>query len=363
MISIVQILSTAVREKASDVHITPHNPPYLRVNGKVIPLNTQALTHQQSRELCYSVLTSEQKGVFEAKKDLDFSFAVDKLGRFRGHLFYNKQKVSGAFRHIQSAIPKISDLGLPRVLYEVINKPHGLVLVTGPTGSGKSTTLASLINEINLKKNHHIITIEDPIEYVFHSAKSIITQREIGTDVVDFHESLRALLRMDPDVCMVGELRDKETIKAALQVAETGHLVFGTLHANTTSTAVDRLTGVFGGDEKALIQTQLSSVLQAVVAQRLLPLKNGKGRVPALEILLFNPAVRNLVKEGKLHQIYSIIQTNAGLGMQTMNQSLQKLVQSGFVSEEAAYSISSNASELDHLLKKQPGTSRRRNAA
>ncbi len=350
MISIVQILTTAVREKASDIHITSGNPPCLRVDGKICTLNVAPLSHQESKNICYSVLTSDQKATFEKKKDLDFSFSVDKLGRFRAHLFYNKNKVCGSFRHIQSDIPQINELGLPRVLYEILRKPYGLVLVTGPTGSGKTTTLASMINEINKTQYHHIITIEDPIEYIFSPQKSIITQREVGNDVVDFHESLRALLRMDPDVVLVGELRDKETIKAALQVAETGHLVFGTLHANTTYTAVDRLTGVFSGDERGLIQTQLSTVLQGIISQRLLPLKNNKGRVPALEILLFNPAVRNMIKEGKLNQIYSVIQTSTGQGMQTMNQALQKLVTAGFVNDETAYAMSPNTSELSHLL-------------
>ena len=350
MISIVQVLETAIRERASDVHITPGRPPCLRIDGDVVPLSVDPLTGTQSKELCYAVITDNQKGEFESNKDLDFGFAIDNLGRFRGHLFYQKGFVAASFRHISTAIPKISDLNLPSVLYEIIEKPYGLVLVTGPTGSGKTTTLAALINEINKNRNGHIITLEDPIEYVFEPIKCIINQREIGTDVSDFLQSLKALLRMDPDVCMVGELRDKETIKTTLQVAETGHLVFGTLHTNTTYSSIDRLTGVFSGGERGYIQTQLSSVLQAVICQRLIPTKDGKGRVPALEILLFNAAVRNLVKEGKLNQIYSIMQTQKSSGMMTMNHSLHKLVINDVISPEVAFSLSHNESELKQLL-------------
>ena len=350
MISIVQILETAIRERASDIHITPGRPPCLRVDGEIVPLSVEPLTGQQSKELCYAVITDNQKGDFESNKDLDFGFAVDKLGRFRGHLFFQKGFVAGSFRYITVNIPKISDLNLPKILYDIIRKPYGLVLVTGPTGSGKTTTLASLINEINRTKSGHIITIEDPIEFVFEPIKCIVNQREVGNDVKDFLQSLKALLRMDPDVCVVGELRDKETIKTTLQVAETGHLVFGTLHTNTTYSAIDRLTGVFNGDERGMIQTQLSSVLQAIVCQRLIPTKDGKGRVPALEILLFNSAVRNLIKEGKLNQIYSVMQTQKSMGMMTMNHSLQLLVSNDFISEEVALSMSHNAQELRQLL-------------
>ncbi len=354
-ISLVQILKTAVRELASDIHITPGTAPGLRVNGEIIRLNVDPLTVQQSKELCYSIITDEQKAHFESHKDLDFSFGIEKYGRFRGHLYHQKQTVAGSFRHIPTHIPKLSDIGLPPVLHELSKKPYGLILITGPTGSGKSTTLASIINEINKTRKCHIITIEDPIEFVYPHEKAIVNQREVGLDVESFAMSLKAALRMDPDVCLLGEMRDRETIENALQIAETGHLAFGTLHTNSACSAIERLTGVFSGEERKLVQYQLSSVLQGIMCQSLLPTADGKGRVPAVEVLLFPPSVRNLIREGKQNQIYSIMQTQRTSGFITMNQSLFELLKSGLITEDAAFNVSGDHAELDEMLTRKKG--------
>ena len=348
----VQILKTAIRENASDIHITPGVPPVLRVRGEVVPLKVESLTEQRSKELCYSIITSEQKRQFEIEKDIDFSFSVEDKARFRGHLYFQKNSVAGCFRQIPMIIPDINDIGLPAILFELSKKPYGLVLVTGPTGSGKTTTLASMINEINKKRKGHILTIEDPIEFIYKHDKCIVNQREVGFDAPDFHKSVKAMLRLDPDVCLLGELRDKETVETALHVAETGHLTFGTLHTNNTVQSIDRLTGVFEGDERAAVQAQLSQVLQGVVSQRLIPTIDGSARVPAVEVLLFPPAIRNLIKEGKQNQMYSIMQTQKSLGMITLNQSLVELIEKGLISEDIALNTSYNPDELVHLMSK-----------
>ena len=359
MISMVQILKTAIREQASDIHITSGAPPALRVKGEIVHLNVEPLTHKQSKELCYSVITDEQKRTFEGDKDLDFSFAIDESARFRGHVYYQKKTVAGCFRRIPMIIPDISDIGLPPVLSELSKKPYGLVLVTGPTGSGKTTTLAGMINEINKTRKSHILTIEDPIEYIYSHEKCIVNQREVGFDSVDFHSSLRAALRLDPDICLLGEMRDKETVETALHVAETGHLTFGTLHTNNTFQTIDRLTGVFDGDERKMVQSQLSQVLQGIVSQRLLPTIDGSKRVPAVEVLLFPAAVRNLIKEGKQNQIYSIMQTQKASGMITLNQSLFDLVAKGLVSEDIALLTTYEPGELTQMLSRLRKGSRR----
>lgn len=357
----VQVLKTAIRENASDIHITSGVPPALRVKGEIVHLNVEPLTEQQSKELCYSIITNEQKSQFETERDIDFSFSIDESARFRGHLYYQKKTVAGCFRQIPMVIPEMSDVGLPPILSDLSRKPYGLVLVTGPTGSGKTTTLAAMVNEINKNKKFHILTIEDPIEFIYSHQKSIVNQREIGFDAPDFHKSLRAALRLDPDVCLLGELRDKETIETALHVAETGHLTFGTLHTNNAFQTIDRLIGVFTGEEKQAIQSQLSQVLQGVISQRLLPTFDKKKRVPAVEVLLFNSAVRNLIKEGKLHQIYSIMQTQRNMGMITLNQSLEELLRKGIVSMETALSCSYEPNELNQMISrlKQSGRIKR----
>ncbi len=357
----VQILKTAIRENASDIHITSGVPPVLRVKGEIVHLNVDPLTHQHSKELCYSVVTNEQKRQFETEKDIDFSFSIGESARFRGHLYYQKKTVAGCFRQIPMIIPNLSDIGLPPVLLDLLRKPYGLVLVTGPTGSGKTTTLAAMLNEINKTRKAHILTIEDPIEFIYTHQKCIVNQREIGFDSPDFHASLRAALRLDPDICLLGEMRDKETVETALHVAETGHLTFGTLHTNNTFQSIERLTGVFDGEEKLSVQSQLSQVLQGIISQRLLPTRDKTKRVPAVEVLLFNSAIRNLVKEGKQNQIYSIMQTQRAIGMMTLNQSLEGLLSKGLISEEVALSCSYEPKELNNMINKlkQSGKMRR----
>ena len=356
----IQILKTAIREGASDIHVTTGAPPALRVNGEIIHLNVDPLSSERSRELCYSVITDEQKQKVENEKDLDFSFSFDDKSRFRGHIYFQKKTIAGCFRQIPTVIPTLEEIGMPPILSELSAKPYGLVLVTGPTGSGKTTTLAAMINEINNKKKGHILTIEDPIEFIYSHNKCIINQREIGFDTIDFHQSLRAALRLDPDICLLGEMRDKETIETALHVAETGHLTFGTLHTNNTCQAIDRLTGVFSGDERNMIQSQISQVLQGIVSQRLLPTVDGSSRVPALEVLLFPPAIRNLVKEGKQNQMYSIMQTQKSLGMITLNQSLVSLVMRGLITEDVALSTSYDRGEFTNMLSREKKSSMRR---
>ena len=350
--SIMEILQMATKENASDVHIVAGNPPIMRVHGRLVRLNIDPLTLNQSKELCYSLISDEQKSRFEKEKDLDFSFAIDDIARFRGHLFYQKRSIGGSFRQIPSSIPNIRDIGLPSALLEIAKKPFGLVLVTGPTGSGKSTSLAAMLNEINAKRSCHILTIEDPIEYAYTSNKAMVTQREIGLDVKDFHQSLRAALRMDPDVILIGELRDTETIKIALEVAETGHLTFGTVHTNNAFLAVERILGSFGGDEKTMIRTQLSQVLEGIISQRLLPSSDMSKRVAAVEILQMTTAIRHLIREGKNNQIYSMMQTDKASGMLTMNQSLLMLLQKRLISEDVAFKTSYEQKELQQLIRK-----------
>ncbi len=351
----VQILKAATREKASDIHITPKVPPVLRVGGQLVKLDVEPLNYKQCKELCYSVITDEQKGIFEAQKDLDFSFAIGQSSRFRGHLFYQQQSVAGVFRQIPVEIPDIQKIGLPPIVMELVKKPYGLILVAGSTGSGKSTTLAAVINQINKTRKCHIVTMEDPIEFIYYPDKSIINQREIGKDVTDFNESMKSVLRMDPDVCLLGEMRDQNTISTALKVAETGHLTFGTVHTNTAYQGIERLTSVFSGVERMLVQNQLSMVLQGIICQKLLPTVNRNARVPAVEILLFPQSVRHLIKEGQLNQIYSIMQTHKSIGMLTMNQSLCNLFVKGLISEDTAYMASGDTKELENLIHRAGG--------
>ena len=350
----LQILKTASREAASDIHIMSGSPPLLRINGELVRLNVEPLTDRQSKELCYSLITDQQKGQFESQKDLDFGFTIEKTSRYRGHLFYTKSAVGGIFRQITTDIPNITDINLPLGVLDLIKLPFGLVLVTGPTGSGKSTTLASIMDAINAEKKYHIVTVEDPIEYVYINKQSVVTQREIQSDTRDFHTFLESVVRMDCNVCLIGEMRDKKTVEAALKLAETGHLTFGTLHTNNAFKTIDRLCGMFNGNERLLIQNQLSSVMQAVVSQRLLPTVDGKGRVPAVELLLFPAAIRNLVKEGKINQIYSIMQTQSNIGIITLNQSLFNLYKKGLISEETALLTSYDRSGLKTLMDKLP---------
>lgn len=351
MITLHQLLKAAVKQNASDLHLVAGAPPVLRVETRVMRVKTESLTADDARKLCYSILTDAQKSRFEAVKELDFSFGITGLGRFRANLFFQRGSVSGVFRRITNEIPPLESLGLPKILSDLINYPSGLVLVTGPTGSGKSTTIASMVDKLNQSLRGHIITLEDPIEYVHEHKNCIVNQREIGVDSANYRTALRQLLRQDPDICVLGELRDLETIEAALTVAETGHLVFATLHTSSAVQTISRIVGVFPSEQQDRIRFQLSFVLNAVVSQRLLPSSKG-GMVAAIEILILNPNVRNLIRENKLHQVYGMMQVGQDKsGMLTMNQSLMRLVLKRKVDLPVAFSHSNDPEELDKLLK------------
>ena len=350
-LNLQQLLKAMVEKGASDLHLTTGSPPQLRIDGSLVPLRTNALNPVETKQLCYSVLTDQQKMRFEEDLELDFSFGVRGLSRFRGNLFMQRGAVGGAFRTIPFQIRAFSELGLPQVLEELCNKPRGLVLVTGPTGSGKSTTLAAMIDKINRERHEHIITVEDPIEYL-HSHKScLINQREIGTDTTSFKQALKHILRQDPDVVLVGEMRDLETIEAALVTAETGHLVFATLHTNSAAQTINRIIDVFPPNQQSQIRAQLSFVLEGVIAQSLVPKADGQGRVPAMEIMIPNAAIRNLIREDKIHQIYSQMQIGQGKsGMQTLNQCLATLFLKRSISLEEAVAHSADPDELQQII-------------
>jgi twitching motility protein PilT len=350
-VNLQQLLKAMVEKGASDLHLTTGSPPQLRIDGSLVPLRTNALNPVETKQLCYSVLTDQQKMRFEEDLELDFSFGVRGLSRFRGNLYMQRGAVGGAFRTIPFQIRAFQELGLPQVLEELCNKPRGLVLVTGPTGSGKSTTLAAMIDKINREQHYHIVTIEDPIEYL-HSHKScLINQREVGTDTRGFKQSLKHILRQDPDVVLIGEMRDLETIEAALVTAETGHLVFATLHTNSAAQTINRIIDVFPANQQSQIRAQLSFVLEGVIAQSLVPKADGQGRVPAMEIMIPNAAIRNLIREDKIHQIYSQMQIGQGKsGMQTLNPCLAALFLKRLVSLEEAVAHSADPDELQQII-------------
>jgi twitching motility protein PilT len=350
-----QLLKAMIEKGASDLHITTGSPPQLRIDGKLCPLKMPPLSPQETKQLCYSVLTDAQKHRFEETNELDLSFSVQKLSRFRGNVFVQRGNVSGAFRAIPFKIMTFDDLGLPPIIEELTKKPRGLILVTGPTGSGKSTTLASIIDRINQDRNEHIVTIEDPIEYLHPHKGCIVNQREIGADTSSFKDALKYILRQDPDVVLIGELRDLETIEAALTVAETGHLAFATLHTNSAVQSINRIVDVFPPYQQSQIRQQLSFVLEAVVCQTLLPRANGPGRALALEVMVPNSAIRALMRDDKIHQLYSQMQIGQGKsGMQTMNQSLSNLVTRRLVDSELAKGRSPDVEELVQLINKGP---------
>ena len=349
MISIMQILKLACNKEASDIHLTSGSSPVLRVNGELVKVNTDPLTSEQVKELCYSLISDEQKAAFEENKSLDFSFFVKGLSRFRGALMFQKASVAGTFRLLNNVIPDIRSLGLPEQLDSLVTYPYGLVLITGPTGSGKTTTISSCINKINTEYRKHILTIEDPIEIVYEHKNSIINQREIGVDCDSFSEGLRTAMRVDPDICLVGEMRDKETIESVLKLAETGHLLFSTLHTNTAAKSIDRILSAFHAEERGMVQNQLSTVLQAIVSQRLLPSKNG-GRKAVTEILFANPAVRNLIREDKIFQLYNVMQTSYKEGMMTMNHALAEVILNDEVEMKDAFEASPDKDELYNIL-------------
>jgi twitching motility protein PilT len=334
-ISLQQLLKVMVEKGASDLHITTGSAPQLRIDGELVPFRVPALGPVETKQLCYSILTDEQKARLEEDQELDLSFGVKGLSRFRGNVFLQKGNVAGVFRGIPFKIRSFDELGLPKIIEELCNKPRGLVLITGPTGSGKSTTLAAVINQINTDRACHIITIEDPIEYVHEHRRSAVNQREVGSDTASFPDALRSALREDPDVLLVGEMRDLESIRFALTIAETGHLVFATLHTNDTAQSLARVIDVFPAEQQSQVRVQLAAALTGIVYQRLIP-RTGGGMVAAYEVLVANSAVRNLIKEGKTHQLRNSLVTGQREGMLTFEQSLSMLVQSGQVRYEDA---------------------------
>jgi twitching motility protein PilT len=331
-----KLMRAAFDYHASDIHLTVGIPPVFRVNGELKKYGTEPLTSQQTELIAKSMMTGKLWLKFQEEGEIDFSYSLEELSRFRINAFFQRGAISLALRMIPSAIPSLEELFMPDILKNIAAKPQGLVLVTGPTGSGKSTTLAALLTHMNQTMRKHIITLEDPIEYIHKHAKSVIDQREIGFDTQSFAAGLRSALRQDPDVILVGEMRDLETISTAITAAETGHLVFGTLHTLDAPSTIDRIIDVFPPGQQAQIRFQLAAVLVAVVAQRLFPTVDRKGRRAATEILLNNSAVANLIRNGKVHQIPSVIQTSKAVGMQTLEMSIRDLLQGGIISREAA---------------------------
>jgi len=355
-IALSDLLRKMFEQGGSDLHITTNSAPMVRVHGILRPLEFAELTPAETKQLAYSVLTDAQKHRFEETLELDFSFGIKGLSRFRANLFNQRGAVSAVFRSIPYDIRSFEDLGLPAVVQTLCDKPRGLILVTGPTGSGKSTTLASMVDKINRDRHEHIITIEDPIEYLHGHKSCIVNQREVHADTHSFGNALRAALRQDPDVVLIGEMRDLETTETALRIAETGHLTFATLHTNSAVSSINRIIDIFPAGQQAQIRTQLSMVLEGIMTQSLLPKANGQGRALAMEILVPNSAIRNLIREDKVHQVYSMMQTGQEkYGMQTFNQSLASLYFKKQITLEMATARSSNADELQDLINR--GTS------
>ena len=349
-----ELLKRMVDTGGSDLHITTNNPPRIRLHGELKPCpDLPALGPSDTKQLAYSVFTDSQKHRFEENQELDFSFELRSIARFRGNLFNQRGAVAAVFRVVPLAIQSFDQLGLPPVLRKLCEKPRGLILVTGPTGFGKSTTLAAMLDQINETRAEHMVTIEDPIEFVHPHKKCLVNQRELNSDTHSYANALRAVLREDPDVVLIGEMRDLETIEAALRIAETGHLTFATLHTNTASSTISRIIDVFPSHQQSQIRTQLSMVLEAVMCQSLLRRADGKGRAMAMEILLPNPAIRNLIREDKIHQIYSSMQSGQKkFGMQTFNQSLLWLYQQGAITLETAMLRSTNVDELQQMVER-----------
>jgi twitching motility protein PilT len=355
MANLHQLLKAMIEKGASDLHITTNSPPQLRVDGKLEPLKMPPLAPADTKQICYSILTDAQKHRFEENSELDLSFGVRGLSRFRANIFMQRGAVAGAFRSIPYKVLTIEELGLPKTVLDITKKPRGLVLVTGPTGSGKSTTLASIIDRVNTERHDHIVTIEDPIEYLHPHKNCVVNQREVGADTKSFTNALKYILRQDPDVVLIGEMRDLETIEAALTVAETGHLAFATLHTNSCVQTINRIVDVFPPYQQAQVRAQLSFVLEGVMCQSLLPRANGPGRALALELMVPNPAIRNLIREDKVHQIYGMMQTGQGkYGMQTFNQSLAALYLRRQITLQTALARSSYPDELQEMIARGP---------
>jgi twitching motility protein PilT len=352
-LSIDDLLTVVVEHDASDLHLTPGSPPVIRVNGRLERLpDYENLTPDDTRSAIYRILSTEQQKILETRRQLDFSYSVPGLARFRVNSYFQRATLGAAFRLIPAEIRSLEALGMPTRLYELADKPRGLVLVTGPTGSGKSTTLASLLNHVNHSRHEHILTIEDPIEFLHWHGTCIVNQREIGPDATSFAEALRAALRQDPDVILVGEMRDLETIATALTAAETGHLVFATLHTQSAPQTIDRVIDAFPAEQQDQVRVQLASTLQGVVTQNLVPTADGRGRTAAIEILMPDDAVRNLIRQAKVEQIYSVMQTSTSRGMQTMEQSLADLTLRGVITPDVAFSRSSRPDQLRGLLER-----------
>jgi len=346
------LLTIMIERGASDLHVTTGTYPQIRLNGKLLQLNQfEQLTPQDTQRLAYSVLNEGQKQKFEEENELDLSFGIQGLARFRCNVYRQRGAVAAAIRVIPFKIRNFAELALPPIVEQFADRPKGLVLVTGPTGSGKSTTLAAMIDKINSERSDHIMTIEDPIEFVHQHKKCLVNQREVFSDTHGFKNALKSILRQDPDVVLVGEMRDLETIGAALTIAETGHLTLGTLHTNSCAQTMNRIIDVFPTSQQGQVRAQLSLVLEGVLSQQLVPTADGRGRVMALEIMVTTPAIRNLIREEKLHQIYSVMQAGQKFGMQTMNQSLSELVQKRRIAREEAINRSTLPDELDQLLK------------
>jgi twitching motility protein PilT len=344
------VLIQVMERQASDLHLTAGSPPMVRERGRLTPLDYPELTPQLVREVVYSILSNDQRQKLETDWQIDLAYSIPGKARFRVNAFFQRASIAAAFRLIPAEMPKLGDLGLPPVLEDFTRKPRGFVLVTGPTGSGKSTSLAAMLDVINDTRNEHILTIEDPIEFLHRHKRCIVNQRELGADAQTFSLGLKAALREDPDVILVGEMRDLETISTALTAAETGHLVFATLHTQDTAQTVDRVVDVFPPSQQHQVRVQLSVALQGIVTQQLLPTADGMGRAVATEVLVPTPAVRNLIREGKTHQIYSALQTGASHGMQTMDASLADLVRRNLITRELAEARSSAPDELRRLM-------------
>jgi len=354
MAALYDLLKMMVERGGSDLHITTGSSPRLRVDGKLVSIDHPTLSPADTKALCYSVLTDAQKHRFEENNELDLSFAIKGISRFRANIFMQRGAVAGAFRLIPFEIRTFKDLGLPEIMNEIVKKSSGLVLVTGPTGCGKSTTLAAILDRINSEKSAHIITVEDPIEYLHHHKKCLVNQREVTTDTKSFRDALRYILRQDPDVVLIGEMRDLETIEAALTVSETGHLTLATLHTNSAAQTINRIIDVFPPNQQEQIRAQLSMVLEGILAQQLIPKRSGQGRTLAFELLIPNPAIRNLIREDKVHQIYSMMQTGQSkFGMQTMNQSLFELYTKGLISYDDAIGRAYLPEELISWIQKK----------
>lgn len=345
------LLEECLRRKASDIHIQVGLQPILRIDGNLVPITSApVLTNELIRSLIFATLDENQRNIYLKDKEYDYSFAFGDLARFRVNAYHERGKMAAAFRLIPNDIKSINDLGMPEIVGSFADFPRGLVLVTGPTGSGKTTTLAALIDKINREKSRHIITIEDPIEFTYKSQRSVVVQREVHYDTFSFSAALRSALREDPDVVLIGEMRDLETIQSAITIAETGHLVFATLHTNSAAQSIDRMIDVFPAQQQPQVRSQLSNILMAICSQRLIPAIGG-GRVCAAEIMVANSAIRALIREGKTHQIDTAIQTGADLGMQTMDRTLASLVRTGVITYDSAREYAIDLNELDRLMR------------